>query len=325
MGIFKEVALSDSVVYKSFNARGAVQERLLKALGNNTIIDSSYITEELLKMKRVRISPLVEDVIAAVENKEVILLYVDKMLKIPQAFPFIVTKTSSGKNVAYVFLNNYSILMSKKTDTADGVINIKDFKVLYALMEGAYIALFFSRYPSRILNNSRIREICLEVYKQMFLRILNREYSISINQETYASVSYVISRYFLMDIWGMTNINTIQNLIVSSIGIGSTPYNLANLGDEYEDASIENVEDLIEFISKISPRLNQLNMSYFTKAWLLQYKPEALFSMEVLPYLLFTIQTAMIGSFLINQPILNDILKNIKSASTYYSELVKLM
>ena len=102
-------------------------------------------------------------------------------------------------------------------------------------------------------------------------------------------------------------------------------YNLANLADEYEDAEIDNVEDLINFISKLSPRINQLNMPYFTKAYLLQYKPEALFSMEVLPYLLFTIQATMVGSFLVNQPVINDILKNIKSANTYYNELVKII
>jgi hypothetical protein len=324
MSLYTEAALSDSVVYKSFNVRGVLQERLLKALNNNTVIDESYIAEELLKIKRVRISPLADDVISAVQNKEIVLLYVDKSINIPQAFPFIVIK-DHGKNKAFVFLNNYAKLVSVKTDTADGVLDVKDFKNLYALMEGAFIALFFSRYPSKILNNSRIREVCLETYKQMFIRILNKEYSISANQELYAKVSYSISRFFLMNMWNMTNMNNIQNIIVSSIGIGSTPYNLAALADEYEDADIQNIEDLIGFLSNISPRLNQLSMPYFTKAILLQYKPEALFSMEVLPYLLFTIQSAMVGSFLINQPVISDILKNIKSANGYYSELVKII
>jgi len=325
MSLYTEAALTDSIVYKSFNVRGVLQERLIKALQNNTVIDESYIAEELLKMKRVRISPLVDDVISAFQNKEITLLYVDKSIKIPLAFPYIVVKDANKKTHAYVFLNNYATLISTKTDTADGNLSIKDFKNLYALMEGAYISLFFSRFPSRITNNSRIREICLGMYKQMILRILNKEYAISINQEVYTKVEYCISRFFLINVWGMTNMTNVHNIIISSIGPGATGYNLATLLDEYDNSDINTIEDLISFISKISPRLNQLNMAYFTKAYMLQYKPEALFSMEVLSYLLFTIQSTMIGSFLVNQPILNDILKNIKSANTYYNEIVKII
>ena len=325
MSLYTEAALTDSFVYKSFNARGALQERLINALKNNIEIDDSYIAEELLKIKRVRISPLVDDVISAFQNKDISLVFVDKSIKIPQAFPFITIKGSNGKNKAYVFLNNYATLTKIKTNTADGSINIKDFKTLYALMEGAYISLFFSRFPSRILNNSRLREICGETYKQLFLKILNREYAISANQETYAKVSYVIYRFFLTEMWGMTNLTNINNLAVSAVEYSGGTFSVVNLSNEYDEADIHNVEDLINFISTISPRLNQLNMPYFTKAYLLQYKPEAIFSMEVLPYLLFTIQAAMLGSFIINQPIINDILKNIKSASTYYNELVKLI
>ena len=36
----------------------------------------------------------------------------------------------------------------------------------------------------------------------------------------------------------VANMNNVQNLIVSSIGYGNTAYNLANLGDEYEDKGI---------------------------------------------------------------------------------------
>ena len=324
MSLYTEAALTDSILYKTFNTRGEIQEKLIKALHNYTIIDETYIAEELLKMKRVRISPLVDDVISAFNNKEVILLFADNKIKIPQAFPFIVVN-NKGNKTAYVFLNNYATLNSVTTGSKNGSITIKDFKNLYALMEGAFISLFFTRYPTRITNNSRIRDICLETYKQMFLRILNREYAISANQELYSKVGYCISRFFLMNIWGMTNIQNVQNLIVNSLGYGNTAYNLANLGDEYEDKGIDNIEDLINFISTLSPRLNSLSMTYFTKAYLMQYKAEAMFSMEVLPYLLFTIQTSMIGSFLVNQPIINDILKNIKSANTYYAELVKMI
>ena len=48
-----------------------------------------------------------------------------------------------------------------------------------------------------------------------------------------------------------------------------------------------------------------------------------MFSLECLPYFLFTIQSSAIGSFIVNQPMISDITKGIKGMNTFYPELVK--
>ena len=47
--------------------------------------------------------------------------------------------------------------------------------------------------------------------------------------------------------------------------------------------------------------------------------------MEVLPYFLYTIQTTMTGSFLVNQPVISEVVKGIKGVSAYYPELTKVV
>ena len=44
---------------------------------------------------------------------------------------------------------------------------------------------------------------------------------------------------------------------------------------------------------------------------------------ECLPYFLYTIEASMIGSFIVNQPMIADITKNIKGMNTFYPELTK--
>ena len=87
--------------------------------------------------------------------------------------------------------------------------------------------------------------------------------------------------------------------------------------------NVNTIEDLIEFLKTISPRLADINFRYFLQCFINTYKAGAMFGLECLPYFLYTIEASMIGSFLVNQPIISDITKNIKGMNQFYPELVK--
>ena len=92
----------------------------------------------------------------------------------------------------------------------------------------------------------------------------------------------------------------------------------------YEDANIETIEDLIRFMASFSPRLKTLNFRYFVQCFINTYKASTLFGLECLPYFLFTVQSTMIGSFIVNQPIISDITKTIKGMKNLYQDLPPL-
>ena len=81
----------------------------------------------------------------------------------------------------------------------------------------------------------------------------------------------------------------------------------------------------MKFIATFSPRLGALNFRYFVQCFINTYKATSMFGMECLPYFLFTIQSSMIGSFIVNQPIISDITKTIKGMNNFYPELVKII
>ena len=63
--IFTEATLTDSVLYKAFNANSDMTSILLKATKDSTIITEDYIQEQILQINRTKISPLADDVLNA--------------------------------------------------------------------------------------------------------------------------------------------------------------------------------------------------------------------------------------------------------------------
>lgn len=318
--LYTEASLSDTVLYHYFNSHGEMTQTILTAIKNSIKIDASYIEEQLIQMKRLKMGALVDDVIGAFNNNDIVLLY-SNVKKIPQAFPFFAAK-SNGKVTVFIFLNNYSKIVNvgrDKHDTLD--IGMKD---LYALMESAYIAFKYSMYTKGFIRSTGLMKICAQIYVQMFMRIFNREYALVSDRETYDKVSFVIGKFFLANVWGSQNseINySYAKGILDTTNINSQM--LMSLDDEYESHQIHNIEELISFIKTISPRLETLNLRYFSERWMNTFKPSALFGIESITYFLFIVEATMIGSFLVNQPIINDILKNTKGINIFYPELVK--
>ena len=319
--LFMETALVDSVIYNTFNTNGEIIKTLVGAIKDSTVINANYIDEQLLQIKRLRISPLSDKILDSYDNGDVVLLY-SNVKKIPSFFPFFVTKTN-GRITAYVFLNNYGKFSKVKTNGNQMQLNIP-LKDLYALMEGATVARLYATNPIMFTRDYGLMKTCCEVYVGIFNRIFDREYALVMDKEAHDKVSFTVAKFFLERVWGCENQD-----VVTSYARNHTMYiapNFVNaLNDDYNNANIERVDDLINFLKELTPRLRSLNMRYFMQCYINNYKPSSLFGMEVLPYFLYTIQTTMTGSFLVNQPVISEVVKGIKGVSAYYPELTKVV
>ena len=320
--LFTEASLTSSVIYQSFNNNAEMTKNILSAIKDSIVIDSSYIEEQLMQIKRTRISPLLDDVLEAFNNGTIVLLYAKKK-KIPQAIPFFALKTNNKIKV-FIFTNNYGTITSDKKDTEKKFLNIT-MKDLYVLMEGAYVTYNYSAYPTKMIKNTGLMKISCSLYTSMLLRILNKEYAISMDQDVYNNVAFCIGKFFLKNIWGATNEDVIFSYACSNIKSAVNRADMMVISENYDSKNIESINQLLDFIKEFSQRLKPLNFRYFLQCYINTYKPNAMFSLECLPYFLYTIEAAMIGSFLVNQPIISDITKNTKGMNVFYPELVKAL
>lgn len=317
--IYTEVALSDSTMYKYFNAAGALTQKLVASIKNSEEVEPKWVEEQLIQIKRSRISPLADDVIHSFDIKEIHVIYTHEKSTL-EALPFFVTKSGMGVT-AFIFINNYGKIVSDIRDPNIKYLDIP-MKNLYALLEAAYVARKYALNPRLFTRNIGLMKICVDAYVQMYLRILNKEYSLVMDEEASIKTSFAIAKFFLDNVWG----DLTPDMSFNYARVASTQkitYDLTQLNDEYNAMAITNIEDLMKFLSTITPRMKSLTMRLFTDQFMRTYQPSALFSLETLPYFLFVLQSTMVGAFLVNQPMVNDILKIVKGATHYYPELLK--
>lgn len=319
--LFQEAALSDSVIFQSFNRNAEMTTTLVSAIKDSTVITEEHIKFQLDTILRTRYSPLAEDLINEFHDGNILLMYANGVKKVPQAFPFFVTKIN-GKIKAVVFVNNYGVL--SKVDPATGRqaldIPVKD---LYVLMEGALTAYRYALYPNKVNKSLGLMKLCCNIYTHMVLRILNKEYAISMDQELNDKVTFCVAKFFLRSVWGFNNEDVVLSYARSIIQRGINVAEYVRLSEMYNEANIETIDQLLAFIKEFSPRLKTINFRYFLQCYINTYKASAMFGLECLPYFLYSIEAAQLGSFLVNQPIITDITKNIKSMNTFYPELTK--
>lgn len=318
--LFTESSLSDSVIYKTFNNNAEMTNTILGAIKDSIVIDSSYIEEQILQMKRTKISPLVENVLDAFSNGKIVLLY-SKRKRVPQAFPFFATK-SQGKIKVFIFVNNYGTISKSESATDKMYLNVS-MKDLYVLMEGAYISLRYNERPIDITKNLALMKLSCNIYTNMILRLLNKEYSISNDIDTYNKVAFCIGKFFLERVWMSTNEDIIFTYACSTLHTSVNKSEFLLLSNLYNDKNITDISNLIDFLKELTPRLKGLNLRYFIQCYINTYKTGAMFGIECLPYFLYTIEATLIGSFLVGQPIISDVCKLIKGMNAFYPELVR--
>lgn len=310
----RESSMEDSFVYKTLNSANGIIDKMVKFIKTAIVIDKNAIEEQYNQIKKFNGSPLAPKVLDAFDKGDIEILF-SKEAKISMSIPFIVRR-KNGKIISTIFVSTFSDI-----NKTYGTLTIP-VKQLYALMESAYIALKLQIDPSRIERNVALMRICSDVYTQMFIRILNKEYAISVNKEFNDQITFVIKKFFLTNIWNYPSKELIDNY--SSLDLKFVQeMDLSLLKQEYNDADIKDINELIIFLSQRNPRMNSLNTRYFIEKYITTYHAAALLSIDYLPYLFFVITNTILGSFLISTGALNDLVKNIPNMKKFYPELSK--
>lgn len=309
-----ESTMEDSFIYKSFNSSNALIDKMVKYIKTSAPLDISSIEEQYNQIKKSSLSPLSRKVLEAYDDGRIELLY-SRDSKVGISVPFIIRKNENGKIVATIFIASFGVLDN------DANLNLP-VKQLYCLMESAYIALQLQVNPTTIKKNLSLMKICMSVYVQMFMRIFNKEYALSLSPETFEKASYIIGRFFLERIWEYPTKDLIEGYATSGFKYISA-MDLDILQSEYDAAKIMDIDDMLKFIKKISPRMSDLNTRYFIERYVNTYHGSSILSIDYLPYVFFILVNTILSSFLISQTALNEIIKNTKGINKFYVELAK--
>lgn len=312
-----ESSLGDSYLYGMLNTSGQIQTKIITALKEGVLLDSSYIQEQIIQIQKTRISPIADRVLDSFRRGDIQLVY-NKDVKMTKSLPFIIHKTRDGSAKVSIFISIFASL-----NKAEDALNIP-MKSLYILMESAYIGLQMQLHPTGVQRNTTVMRVCNYVYTQMFMRILNKEYALSLDQMTFNRVSFIISRFFLERVWELRNEDYAFTYAASTC-LNPDVNDLRILHEEYSLAKIGSLTELFNFLKKQFTRMENLTIRYFIERYINMYNGTAVLAIDYLPYVFFVIINMLLGGFLVNQGSLNDIIKETPMANKFYAELTKLV
>lgn len=312
---YQENTLSDSYIFDTINPNKQITMTVLSAIKDCIFLTDKNIEEQLLQIKSSRLSPLNTDVIKAFENGDINIVYSNKTT-VPSTIPFFITKIENSIK-GIIFINRFG--RKRENDTID--IN---YRTLYVLMESCFIALKYTKNPNIFERNIGLMKICTKIYSSMGMRILNKEFSLSVMPELYESINYCFARFFLERVWMLKSTTDIIHTYALMPCI-QKPADIDLLKMDYTNANITDIVDLITFIKSQFPRTASITMRYYMERFINTYYQSALLSMDTLPYLFFVVITTLLGGFLMSQPIMTDILRTIPTLKSFYPEMSKLV
>lgn len=313
--LFTEASLNDSDMFKQLNKSSSIMTKLKKALKESVVLDQNYIEEQYLQITKTRLSPLSEKVIKAFDTGEIRLLY-SQTAKLTMAVPFIILQME-GKPTACIFISDFCSM------NKDGTMLNIEMKKLYTLMESAYVGLKYFSNPTVFTRSSRIAKVTASIYSEMSLRILNREFALSLDKDTYDTVNYLIARFCLSKVLPLTSVDLIHAYAVSCCK-SPTSLSMELASDMYDRSNIKSCEDLIKCISTNFPKMAKLTFRYYFERWISSFGTGTCLAVDSFPYLYYTIINVLLGAFLVNVTGLSEIVKNAPGMNQFYAEISRV-
>lgn len=287
-------SLQDAYIYKHLNNNNIITNSVMNALNNGQEVGKENLEEAFMIINKNFKFPLKYPVLEALERKDIILMHVEGR-PLPTSMPFFLTKIKD-KVVAVISVSTYGV-MNKETKQ----INI-DPKKLYCMMEGAYLARQMTVNTKGI--TSRAASLSSEIYAHMFVRILNKKYSLNTDRTKMNKVIFIVSKFFLINVLGMENNQMVTNYALKNC-IHVNQLSIKELDDRLNPEVFASLPNLIQFLEQNG--FSGLTVRGFMEQWIVMYDAAALLALESFQYFIYNVISVSTGAYINNQYVLEDI------------------
>jgi hypothetical protein len=315
---FNESSLATSEVFQGL-AKLSGSDPKEKAI--NLIRTAKKLTNEDIEAAYIQLKQysngLSRAALRAFDDETIILLYNSvPSLSITQALPFITFKTKDGYKT-YVFMDKY--VRINKSDIMEVQVT-----VLHDLLVGALLANRLKTNYAVMASNQYLQKTFLDIYVQLFRRILNRDYSIASIRKESDICQYFISRFFLTHVFGANETEeNIETLAVSGIK-ALDELTITGVKNQYDEANPSNLSELLDLLKTVTPRMKTLALGTFLSGWVNYYYIPSMLAVDTMEYLIFMVLTLLSGNNIISIQA-SDIVKETKNIKVLREELLKVI
>ena len=290
--------IRDTFIFNTMNENSFIDNKVKTFMDPNKSIfcTSEMLQEPLMQIDRNFKYANKLAVLEAFKNGILVPVITQNSVKetMPIGIPFIINKDRSR---AIVFISNYSRF--------DGKYISIDYKKFYCLMESAYTALHGIN-----VNNSDVINKGSYIWANIFTKVLNKKFALNTDKNALNKVIFLASKYYLINILGMKDNSTAFNYALKNCK-NVTEIFIKEIDSEFEPEDYSSIATFLTKFSKASYKFvhgfEKITVRDYIASYCEMYGNAMLFSLELIDYFMFNISSIIIGAYLNNQTILEDL------------------
>lgn len=311
-------SLNDTYIYQHLNRNGNINKAVGEIYQNGKVLNGDQLAEAFLIINKNFKYPLKHKIMDALSKGEIVLMYAPQNVKLPTSMPFFLTKRNDGKIISVVSVDLYGNM-----DKDNGHVNI-DAKKLYCLMESAYMAKICFMADRLLTSRNIVITSGSSIYSNMFIRVLNKQFSLNVDKSKMHKVLFLASKFYLMNILGLPDDQMTFNYAIKNC-VNGNPILLKEVSDAF---GAEEMKDLSTFIQALGSKdelrlgLKGLTVRGYLEGFINMYDASALLALESFPYFLYNVISVTNGAYINNQYVLEDIVGT--HGGKLYADIVTL-
>lgn len=321
---FNESKLTTSEVFNGNKDHPGINNMKTPTLAERAVTlikTAKHLTNEDMEAAYISVKQitdaLTQAALKAFDSEKVVFLYnKDPNQAMIQALPFLTGNTKNGYTT-YVFADKY-IRTSR-----EGITNIEP-SIFRDFITAGVVANGLKEHYSALQSNTYLQSTLMDIYCQLFIRVLNREYSFAPNKVLYDTIRYWVNRYFLDVVFGSIDSEENKEALASAHVRELDELGRQSMKSKYDEASVTDLSGLLEVIKGSATRFSSLAIGMFLNDWTNYYYAPAMLAVDNIEYLIFMVITLLSGNNIINVSA-SEVVKNAKNIKPIRSELLKLI
>lgn len=304
--------IKDSYIFSILNKNGMIENTVKDFINKGTIVHPDKIEHELSYINKTFKYPAKNAVIETYKNGDIVPMVLPKGMngKMPTCVPFILNKPNNEKGCkALVFIDNYA------QQTVDGDITI-DPKKLYCLLESAYFAV------NGIPANIKMITIGSNIFAHIFTRVLNKKFSLNTDKNAFNKVIFLASKFFMIKHLNFKDDEMVFNYALKNCN-SATAILMKEINDNFEDECFYSIDKFVQSLASYShlfvSGFNKITVRDYVNSFHEMYGYSTVLALENLNYFIFVISSVVLGAYMNNQVVLEDIIDT--SGAKFYLEL----
>ena len=321
MAVKTAKSVRTTYLYGSMNKGDYFDKSLKSIISKGKVLKPSDLQYEISTINKYYKFSMKKAVLTAYENGVIkpIVLPVGSNEKVSASVPFLLFN-NGGAVGAYAFIDNY-VQYAKATETYS-----IDPRKFYCLLESAYIAILIQKNYAVFARSAVLASEGAGVYAHMFVRILNRKYALNVDRRAYSKVLFLAAKFFMINLLGMDHGSEAVFNYALKVSEADSAMTVKELDVRFDEA--EAYGDINKFIGflrtnayMINQGLAELTVRDYLTDYVNMYQSTSIFALEHFSYFMFLVDSVVLGAYLNNQAVLEDIVG--KSGAKIYTQIAQ--